>query len=354
MQLEIPPLKVPASDLRIGIVGAGGIVRAAHLPAYRKAGWRVQAIADAHVEAARALAAEYDIPVVLDDAVSLVRHPKVDVIDLAIPETGRDAVLAAALECRKPVLIQKPLADSFEAARCRVDRFDQAGVPLAVNMNARWAPQFRATRYLIEQGMLGELFDVRWTMRNYCNFQSWTKDTWYSRERRFQLLNWSIHHLDLFRYWFAAEPETVFCRTARRPDQRLAGELMASVILGFASGAQATLIDSNAATPGRPVVAEVDLDGTQGSVYTRVSEPRVFFFWSLAERSYEDGEAPLHSLALEGAWYPDGFIGSMGDFLDAIANGREPQASGRRNLGTLALVDACYESAARGEVVRLP
>jgi predicted dehydrogenase len=353
MRLEIPPMTVPASDLRIGIIGAGGIVRDAHLPAYQKAGWRVQAIADVRVEAAAALAGEYEIPIVLDNAAALVRHPKVDVIDLAIPEAGRNVVLAAALECRKPVLVQKPLAETLDVARHWVDRFDAAGVPLAVNMNARWAPEFRAARCLIERGVIGELFDVRWTMRNICDFQSWAKDTWYERERHFQVLNWSIHHLDLFRYWFADEPVSVFCQTPRRPGQRFVGEVMASVVLRFPSGAQATMIDSNAATPGRPIVAEVDLDGTRGSVYARVSEPRAFHVWCLNERSDEYGEAPVHSLSFEGAWYPDGFVGTMGDFLGALANDRESQVSGRRNLGTIALVDACYRSAARGEVVPL-
>jgi len=346
-------MAVPASDLCIGIVGAGSIVRDAHLPAYRQAGWRVQAIADIQLDAAAALADEYEIPIVLDDGVALIRHHEVDVIDLAMPEAGRDEMLAAALECRKPVLMQKPIAETLDEARRRVDMFGEAGVSLAVNMNARWAPEFRAARHLIEQGVLGELFDARWTMRNSCDFQPWAKGTWYERERRFQVLNWSVHHLDLLRYWFADEPVSVFCQTPRRPGQRFLGELMASVVLRFPSGAQATIVDSNATNPGRPVVAEVDLDGTLGSVYARVSQPRTLQVWCLDERPDEDGEAPTHTLSLKGAWYPDGFIGSMGDFLSALAEGREPQISGRRNLGTMALVEACYRSAERGQVVTL-
>jgi hypothetical protein len=35
----------------------------------------------------------------------------------------------------------------------------------------------------------------------------------------------------------------------------------------------------------------------------------------------------------------------MADLLVALEEGREPPISGRENLGTMALVDACYRSA---------
>jgi predicted dehydrogenase len=39
--------------------------------------------------------------------------------------------------------------------------------------------------------------------------------------------------------------------------------------------------------------------------------------------------------------------------LEAIAAGTEPAISGRDNLSTIAVLDACYRSAATGEVVHL-
>jgi predicted dehydrogenase len=43
-------------------------------------------------------------------------------------------------------------------------------------------------------------------------------------------------------------------------------------------------------------------------------------------------------------WFPDAFQGTMGELLDALATGRTPAISGEENLGTVALVDACYRS----------
>ena len=46
----------------------------------------------------------------------------------------------------------------------------------------------------------------------------------------------------------------------------------------------------------------------------------------------------------EEVWFPDAFSGTMGMLFDAIAEGAEPAISGRDNLHTMALVDACYRS----------
>ena len=44
------------------------------------------------------------------------------------------------------------------------------------------------------------------------------------------------------------------------------------------------------------------------------------------------------------SWFPDAFAGTMGQLMDSIARGTEPEIGGRDNLDTMALVDACYLS----------
>ena len=54
------------TDYAIGICGAGGIVNDAHLPAYRKAGFRVDCIYDVDRSRAEETAARFEIPRVCD------------------------------------------------------------------------------------------------------------------------------------------------------------------------------------------------------------------------------------------------------------------------------------------------
>jgi predicted dehydrogenase len=52
-------------------------------------------------------------------------------------------------------------------------------------------------------------------------------------------------------------------------------------------------------------------------------------------------------------WFPDAFSGTMGEVLRAVADGDSPSISGRDNLGTMALLEAAYLSAAEGRAVDL-
>jgi predicted dehydrogenase len=53
------------------------------------------------------------------------------------------------------------------------------------------------------------------------------------------------------------------------------------------------------------------------------------------------------------AWFPDAFRGTMGQLLDSIANGTEPEISGRDNLRTMALIEAGYRSLEERRLVRI-
>ena len=55
---------------------------------------------------------------------------------------------------------------------------------------------------------------------------------------------------------------------------------------------------------------------------------------------------------LTGAWFPDGFHGTMAELLSAIKEDREPSHSARNNLASLELCYAAVASAERGEAVK--
>jgi predicted dehydrogenase len=52
-------------------------------------------------------------------------------------------------------------------------------------------------------------------------------------------------------------------------------------------------------------------------------------------------------------WFPDAFVGTMAQLLVALEEAQEPEISGRDNLKTMALVDACYLSAKEHRAVEV-
>ena len=61
MKIPYKP-RLPETSMPIIIIGAGGIVGDAHLPAYKKAGFQVLGITNRTKEKAEKLAVKWDIP----------------------------------------------------------------------------------------------------------------------------------------------------------------------------------------------------------------------------------------------------------------------------------------------------
>ena len=111
----------------IGIIGCGGIVSAAHLPAYQAAGLHVVAVYDLDPEKARAVAADFEIGVVADSIEDLLATPGVDIVDIAVPPWVQPEIVIAVAAAGKHMLCQKPLALDYEAALAEVEAAEAAG-----------------------------------------------------------------------------------------------------------------------------------------------------------------------------------------------------------------------------------
>src|ERR1700760_1540357 len=96
----------PKQPRPIIVIGAGGIVRGAHLPAYAKAGFPVVGIMDEAPERAETLAAERGIPRVLRTIAEAVQFAPPDaVFDVAVPASQLVHILPQ-LRDRSIVLMQ--------------------------------------------------------------------------------------------------------------------------------------------------------------------------------------------------------------------------------------------------------
>ena len=124
-------------DLGIAVVGAGAIVNAAHLPAYRQAGLNVVGITDLRLDRARSTARDFGIERVYGDLAELLDDPAVDIVDIAVAPESQPAIATRAAIAGKHLLCQKPLAIDFSDALDVVERasklFDEVIVAVGVN-----------------------------------------------------------------------------------------------------------------------------------------------------------------------------------------------------------------------------
>ena len=150
----------PARPKPITIIGAGGIVRDAHLPAYRKAALPVAGIVDTDARRSHALAEAWDIPTVHPTLEDAVESGGTDTVyDIATPPHVI-ASLLGALPDGAAVLIQKPMGADQDQARAIRQICRDKRLKAAVNFQLRFSPMMMAVADAVRKGVLGDLLEV--------------------------------------------------------------------------------------------------------------------------------------------------------------------------------------------------
>jgi len=349
IDLQIRPQPGPRTDYGIGAIGAGFIMKDVHLAAYNEAGFRIVAIASRRRESAQAAATQNGIATVYDTWRDLLDDPGVEIVDIAFPPHAQLEVVREA--CRRPhvkgILAQKPLASTLAAAIEIEQVCRESGKVLAVNQNMRYDQSMRALKTLLAGGHLGVPVVAQIVMNARPHWQEFVQG--YGRTA---ILNMSIHHLDAFRYLFG-DPERILVSVRNDPSWDFPHkDGMAFSILEYADGLRC--ISSDDCFTWADGRIEWRVEGTEGIAKGTIGWP-----------DYPDGSPSTIDYHLRSEadawhrprwterWFPQAFIGTMGQLMRAIETGGEPEIGGRDNLHTLALVEAAYRAAERGCAVAL-
>lgn len=343
-RIDLPP----QSDYGIGLIGCGGIVNYAHLPAYRAAGLNVVACFDQNQETAATTAREHGIPTVARSLAGLLANDRVTIADIAVPPSAQYAIAAEAVAAGKHLLCQKPLSDDYQDAARLVDLARSAGVKLAVNQQMRWDAGIHVSRQLLEQRALGEPADARITVSVRTPWEMWP---WIAQSPRLEVMFHSIHYLDSLRFLFG-DPVRVTASHGRYPGQQEAGETKTVTVLEFGGDLQA-VVDVNHLNWSDDAYATFRFLGTGGIIKGTIGLLYDYPHGRADTLEYQAnaGRRAWHSAALTTRWIPDAFLGPMASLMEAIQTGGDPLTSGADNLKTLQVVHAAYRSAAEHRTV---
>lgn len=342
-------LALPREPRPIVVVGAGGIVRDAHLPAYAKAGFPLASIVDLRPERARELADVHGIPQVYADVADAVAAaPDGAVFDVALPPEAHVAVLEQ-LPDGAPVLIQKPLGNHLsEGVRTRaVCR--RKGLVAAVNTQLRFAPYVAAARELIASGAMGELYDVevRVSVRT-----PWEMFPYVLELDRLEINMHSLHYLDLVRS-FLGDPTGVSAVTVRHPGKAHANS-RSDIALHYGGRPVRAVVSTNHDHAFGPRHEEsfIKWEGTAGAVRAQMGLLLDYPTGGPDLLEYalvDEPEAGWRPLAFEGSWFPDAFIGSMGVLQRYVEGSLGSLPTSVEDVfRTMAVVEAAYRSAQAG------
>lgn len=325
---------------RIALIGAGGI-SAAHLAAYAAAGLDVAVIASrdrAKAEARRD--AFFPAAEATDDVAGTLARDDIAVVDLTPHPAERLPLIEAALRAGKHVLSQKPFVLDLDEGARLCDLADARGVRLAVNQNGRWAPHLAFIREAVRAGLVGDVHAVdvavHWD-------HSWIAGTAFDGIDDLILYDFAIHWFDFVASLGLGATEVTALR-ARAAGQSVASPLLARATIAFDGGLAGLAFDGAARYGASDRTTVAGSAGTVAAEGPDLSTQHV----TLATA------AGIARPALEGTWFREGFLGTMGALLAAVEEGREPANGARANLDGLALAFAAIASAARGGAPVVP
>jgi predicted dehydrogenase len=154
------------SPVGIGIIGTG-FARTTQIPGFRDCmGAKVVAIASRNRERAAAIASEFGIEHVAADWQELVAHNDVDLVSVVTPPSTHMEITLAALEQRKAVLCEKPMALNAAEAKRMVEKAHDAGVLALIDHELRFLNSRRVMRGMLESGAIGTVRHCNYVFRS--------------------------------------------------------------------------------------------------------------------------------------------------------------------------------------------
>jgi len=326
---------VSPSSIRVAIVGLGYWGPNLLRNAWEIDGLTVAAVCDRDAKRLATAALRYPSVRTTTSFEEILGATDVDAVMLATPVGTHFTLAREALQAGKHVFVEKPLAQTSAECRELIAIADERSLVLMPGHTFLYSPPARKVKQLIDTGEVGDLFFGTFSRVNLGIHQS---DVSVVRDL-------GPHDFSLLLYWLG---EPTFVRAIGR-DSVGSGQLdVAFVDMGMSTGALIHMEFSWLAPTklrrtvlvgtDRMIVYE-DTSTEQVRVYDRgvdVMEPQSFGEHQLAYRSGDilsprlDAEEPLRM--------------ELQDFMESIAEGREPLSSKQLGLDVVRIIEAAEHS----------
>ena len=309
-------------SLRIGLIGAGGIARE-HLPAWRSLG--VEVAVWSHAGTAE-LVAEFGGTAMTGLAELLAWA---DAVDIATPTPTHGQLALAALEARRPVVCEKPLARTAAEAERVIVAFEAAGLPLYPAHVVRYFGAYAAARAAVAGGAIGDVAVQRFTRTGSAPAAAWFHDDVQSGGL---VLDQCLHDLDFAR-WTAGEVVTAYGQESAADGVR-----SVQVVLTHAGGAL-SFVQGTWARAGTTFRTTFDIAGTEGVLTHDSTEHPLLRTDSGDQPVTGAGRGLLPAMASESP-----FRDELAEFLTALQGGSAPRVSARDGLAAIQIAEAAQRS----------
>ncbi|CAI3954723.1 Predicted dehydrogenase (MviM) (PDB:3UUW) [Commensalibacter communis] len=154
--------------LGVGVIGSGFMGKA-HAWAFGNVGRFfplkqepiLKILADIPLDKAQAAAKQLGFESATDDWKSLIHHPEIDIVSITTPNNLHTPMALEAINAKKIVYCEKPLATTLNDAIKMTNAAEKAGVITMVGFNYLRNPMMITAKEIIQSGEIGEITGYR-------------------------------------------------------------------------------------------------------------------------------------------------------------------------------------------------
>jgi len=150
-------------NISLGIIGAGNVTVARHIPSLRSMGDRavkLTALADTKPGLAKQVAGEHGIAFAVEDYKQLLAMDEINAVTICTPAFTHARIAIDALTAGKHVYLEKPAALNEAEMREILAVSKQCGRVFIVGSNGLLQPQMFLFKKMIDNHQLGEVFSI--------------------------------------------------------------------------------------------------------------------------------------------------------------------------------------------------
>jgi predicted dehydrogenase len=165
---------------KIAVIGLGGVAQLVHLPVLSKFNnAEVKAVAEINKNRLNTIADKFSIKERYTDYNELLEKADVDAVIIATPTSTHKQVAIDCLRAKKDILVEKPLARSYNEAKPIVDAAKKNKKKIMVGMNLRFRPDAMILKSILNSEEIGTPFYVKcsWIRRQSSNEKWFTSST---------------------------------------------------------------------------------------------------------------------------------------------------------------------------------
>ncbi len=287
-----------------------------------------------------------------DELGTLLDEQAVDVALVTLPNAKTPGAICELAQHGVHVLVDKPGAVSAGAARKAVECCAANGVQMAAGLLRRYGRGWQQAKAMIASGRSGRLLSTEAVFNTSSPFVRDRHNHIFSREMQGGgILIWlGVHDVDQLLWLTEERIVEVQAMSAQVNGAGIDVEDAISVSLRYESGALGT-IHYAYVLPRTLSEGYLAVRGSEGSV--AVSSTGTLS-WTGAGTAAD----PVREETLQYTNYTVPGYGSMApsviqDWLDAIEEKRPPRANGTHLVDALRVIDAAYESAQSGNIVKV-